>query len=153
MKRRKRRKKSGTRCGKVHRAGAWGPYLLDQTRDRRHGLRRGRRTADDEVDRPSIYPGMLEGFLRRLNGERRGVLFSDEVASFDPGSRRDPFVRGVKHAFRSLLVTIPPSPSTPRILPTAPPFKPTCPQTDRRLCAESAAAVPRSGRRRRARCQ
>ena len=41
---------------------------------------------------------------------------------------------------RSLLVTILPPRAlpTPTILPAAPPFKPTCPQTDRRLCAESA---------------
>jgi hypothetical protein len=43
---------------------------------------------------------MPEGLLRRLYGERRGVLaFSDEVARLDPGARRDPLVRGVQHAF------------------------------------------------------
>src|SRR5215203_1587698 len=50
---------------------------------------------------------------------------------------------------RSLLVTtlFPRALPTPTILPAAPPFKPTCPQTDLDCAQRAPAAVPRSGRR------
>src|SRR5215210_1430298 len=104
----------GARRREVHRARAWGPDLLaDQARHRGHGLGSGRGAADDKVDRPAVYPGVLERLLRGLHGERRGVLsFRDEVSRLYPRTRRDPLVRGVEHVLQ-VAVGDDPAPESP----------------------------------------
>src|SRR5215212_4140081 len=92
---------AGAGGGEVHRADARGPdRLADQTRDRRHGLRRGRGGADDQVNRIARRPGVIQGLPRRLDGEGGAVLvFADEPALGDPGARGDPILRRVEGGF------------------------------------------------------
>src|SRR5215212_2963969 len=92
----------GARRRQVHCARAWGADLLpDQACYRGHGFGSGRGAADDQVDRSTFYPGVLECFLGRLHRERRGVLsFRDEVSRLYPRPRRDPLVRGIEHVLQ-----------------------------------------------------
>src|SRR5215210_6435644 len=133
---------SGARRGEVHRAGAGSPDLLpDQARDRRHGFWCCRGAADHEVDRSAVNPGVLEGPLRGLYGERRRVLsFGDEVARLDTGAGRDPVVRRVEYPLQ-VAVGDDPAPESPADADD--PARSTTVQADlpsegRTLCAASA---------------